>query len=142
MTRFFDYEGEGDRGLQPRFRVRLVTDRKVAGRAFLNLIGADAVLFVPHGKGHAEVWGEVKNHFWTYGDRPVVVASLRSLRGVDGVSGAKDGAALAKVTEEEVVRAFRAGELKGRPTMPPSKAYVTRAKTLAAAVEIAMGRSS
>lgn len=137
-TRFFDYELAADRGLRARFRVRMVTDSRLEGQAFLALIGSDAVVLVPGGTHDADAWREAQEHLATYGDLPVIVASSsRAVREVKGVPAAAGGLPLAEAVEREVIAAFRARRIKGRPTSSPSKSYVTRANALAEAAQLA-----
>lgn len=140
VAHFFDYEIAADK-LRARFRIRAVTGDDFQGQAFLGLMRADAVVFVPSGKQDIAAWREAQNHFATYGAALVLVAAERAVRGVKGVAVPTNGATLADAIEREVIAAFRAGQLKGRSTTTPSSAYVTRAKALAdaAAIAIAIG---
>ena len=137
-TYFFDYDVAADK-LRARFRIRAWSGKNdLRGRAFLGLIGADAVVFVPSGDQDLAAWTEAKKHFATYGQKLVLVAAERTVRGREGVAVPRRGAPLADAIEREVVAAFRARRITGRPTTTPSGAYVLRAKALAAAAEIAI----
>jgi hypothetical protein len=138
VVHFFDHELEVDRGLRARFRVRMVTGRDSAEHGFLGLYGADAVVFVPSGKRDTASWRAAEKHFATYGDALAIVASTRPVRGVKGVAAPPSGSLLAEAIEREVIGAFRADRIRGRPTTSPSKAYVTRANALSEAVQIAV----
>lgn len=140
VTRFFDFESAGERGLQARFRVSTVLSGPLLTRASYGLHGASGVVFVPVGAGSAAAWRVVSEHLATDSNRgvPVVIASKRPVRGVAGVLVPSTGAALASAIEAEVIGAFREGRVRGRSTTTPSKAYTSRANALAKAIEIAL----
>ncbi len=134
-ARFFDHETLAD-GVHARLRIRAVVGAALGSQAFLALTGADAVVFVPSGKADAGAWRAVQQHFTTYGEALVLVAAERAPRGITGIAVGR--AQLADAIVREVVAAFRAGRIKGRPTTTPSAAYGARAKALAKASEIAL----
>ena len=137
-TYFFDYDVAADK-LRARFRIRAWSGKHdLRGQAFLGLIGTDAVVFVPSGDQDRAAWTEAKKHFATYGPKLVLVAAERAVRRREGVAVPTRGAPLADAIEREVVAAFRARRVTGRPTTTPSSAYVLRAKAFAAAAEIAI----
>lgn len=133
---FFDYDVT-DAGVRAHFRIRAVVGHDLRGQAFLGLFGASAVVFVPSGKRDRAAWRAAQAHFATYGDALVLVPSRRPLRGMTRIDAAP-GVPLPAVIESQVLAAFRAGRIKGRPTTSPSAAYSARANALAEAVQLAI----